>query len=149
MTIKTGTRSQQGGVAADRSAALRDVMEVLSEKGFTKTSIADLRNGAGRRYRALHKAFGARENILRAAIRSCAETEASLVHENLRVSPTGREAVLAMLEENVRLRRHSPRYCGCLFSSDTLIVPVEETDLHEFLVETRRTRSGELWVVAS
>jgi AcrR family transcriptional regulator len=138
MKIKTATRPQQGGDAADRSAALRDVMEVLSEKGFTKTSIADLRNGAGRRYAALQKAFGARENILRAAIRSCAETEASLAHEILRVSPTGREAVLAMLEENVRLRRHSPRYCGCLFSSDTLIVPVEESDLHEFLVEKRR-----------
>jgi AcrR family transcriptional regulator len=138
MTIKSATRQPQGGDAADRLAALRNVMEVLSEKGFAKTSIADLRTGAGR-YAALHKAFGAREDILRAAIRSCAETEASLAYETLRVSPTGREAVLAMLEENVRLRRHSPRYCGCLFSSDTLIVPVEETDLHEFLVETRRT----------
>jgi hypothetical protein len=81
--------------------------------------------------------FGTREDILRTAIRSCAETEA-LAHETLRVLPTGREAVLAMLEENVRLRRHSPRYCGCLFTSNTLIVPVEETDLHEFLVEKRR-----------
>jgi AcrR family transcriptional regulator len=117
MTIKTATRPPQGGDAADRSAALRNVMEVLSEKGFAKTSIAD---------------------FLRAAIQYCAETEASLAYEPLRVSPTGREAVLAMLEENVRLRRHSPRYCGCLFSSNTFIVPVEEADLHEFLVERRR-----------
>ena len=137
MTIRTATRPQGGG-AADRSAALRDVMDILSEKGFAKTSIADLRTAAGLRYAALHKAFGAREDILRAAIRSCVETEASLAHETLRVSPTGREAVLAMLEENVRLRRHSPRYCGCLFTSNTFIVPVEETDLHEFLVEERR-----------
>jgi AcrR family transcriptional regulator len=138
MTIKTATRPPQGGDAADRSAALRNVMEVLSEKGFAKTSIADLRNAAGPRYAALHKTFGTREHILRAAIQYCAETEASLAYEPLRVSPTGREAVLAMLEENVRLRRHSPRYCGCLFSSNTFIVPVEEADLHEFLVERRR-----------
>jgi len=137
MTIRTATRPQGGG-AADRSAALRDVMDILSEKGFAKTSIANLRNAADQRYAVLHKAFGTREDILRAAIQSCAETEASLAHETLRVSPTGREAVLAMLEENVRLRRHSPRYCGCLFTSNTFIVPVEETDLHEFLVEKRR-----------
>jgi AcrR family transcriptional regulator len=138
MTIKTATRPPQGG-AADRLAALRHVMEVISEKGFAKTSIADLRNAAGLGYAALHKAFGTREDILRAAIRSCAETEALLAHEPLRVSPTGRESVLAMLEENVRLRRHWPRYCGCLFTSNALIVPAEENELHEFLVEKRRT----------
>ena len=98
MTIRTATRPQGGG-AADRSAALRDVMDILSEKGFAKTSIANLRNAADQRYAVLHKAFGTREDILRAAIQSCAETEASLAHETLRVSPTGREAVLAMLEE--------------------------------------------------
>ena len=144
MTIKTAKRPPLGGDAADRSAALRNVMEVLSEKGFAKTSIADLRTAAGLGYAALHKAFRTRENILRAAIRFCAETEALLAHEPLRVSPTGREAVLALLEENVRLRRHGPRYCGCLFSSNALIVPVEENDLQEFLVEKRRSLAKQI-----
>jgi TetR/AcrR family transcriptional regulator, transcriptional repressor for nem operon len=138
MANNTASRPPLDRDAADRSGVLRNVMEVLSEKGFAKTSIADLRNSAGLGYAALHKAFGTREEILRAAIRFCAETEASLAHEPLRVSPTGREAVLAMLEENVRLRRHWPRYCGCLFTSNALIVPVEENDLQEFLVEKRR-----------
>jgi AcrR family transcriptional regulator len=114
MANKTATRSRQGGDAVDRSVVLRKVMEVLSEKGFAKTSIVDLRNAAGLGYAALHKAFGGRDEILRAAIRFCAETEATLAHEPLRVSPTGREAILAMLEENVRLRRYWPRYCGCM-----------------------------------
>lgn len=92
----------------DRTAVLRRVMQVLSVKGFAKTSIVDLTNTAGVDYRTLHKTFGTRKDILRAAIRFCVETEASLAQEPLRVSPTGREAILAMLEENVRLRRHWP-----------------------------------------
>jgi AcrR family transcriptional regulator len=143
MANNTATRHPHGAAAA-RSALLRNVMDILSEKGFVKTSIADLRSAVGFGYAALHKAFGTREGILRAAIRCCAEMEASLAYEPLRVSPTGREAVLAMLEENVRLRRHWPRYCGCLFTSNALIVPAEENELHEFLVEKRRTLAKQI-----
>ena len=41
----------------------------------------------------------------RQAIRFCADTEACLAQEPLHVSRTGREAILAMLEGNVRLLR--------------------------------------------
>lgn len=77
MANNTASRPPRGRDAADRSRVLRNVMEVLSEKGFARTSIADLRNSAGLGYAALHKTFGTREEILRAAIRFCAETEAS------------------------------------------------------------------------
>ena len=80
-------------------------MEVLSVKGFGNVSIADLTSAAGLDHRTLHKAFGTRDQILRAAIQFCADTEASLAHEPLRVLPTGREAIVSMLEENVRLRQ--------------------------------------------
>lgn len=120
------------------SFVLRKVMEVLAVKGFAKTSIADLANATGIDYRALNKTFGAREDILRAAIRYCADTEASLAHEPLRVSPTGKEAILAMLEENVRLRRHWPGSCACLFTFNAFIVPPDEADLQDFLFERRR-----------
>jgi hypothetical protein len=59
----------------------------------------------------------------------------------LRVSPTAREAILAMLEENVRLRRHWPRCCGCLFTFNSFIVPPEDADLQDFLTEKRRSLS--------
>src|SRR5580693_5829789 len=113
MANRTETRPRQGGDAVNRSVVLRKVMEVLSLKGFARTSIADITTAAGVDYRTLHKAFGTRDQILRAAIRFCADTEASLAQEPLRVSPTGRDAILSMLEENVRLHRHWPRYCGC------------------------------------
>jgi hypothetical protein len=64
----------------------------LSVKGFAKVSIADLRSTAGVDYRFLHKAFGTREAILRAAIRFCADTKAALAHEPFRISATGKEA---------------------------------------------------------
>jgi AcrR family transcriptional regulator len=123
----------------ERSFVLRKAMEVLAVKGFAKASIVDLANAAGVDYRTLNKNFGTREEILRSAIRYCADTEASLAHEPLRVSPTGKEAILAMLEENVRLRRHWPRSCACLFIFNAFIVPPDDADLQDFLFEKRRT----------
>ena len=141
MANKTETRSQQGGNNLDRPDLLRKVMEVLSAKGFAKASITDLTSATGLGFDGLRKAFGPRDEILRAAIRFCAETEACLAQEPLRVSPTGREAILAMFEENVRLRRHWPRHCGCLFLFNAFIVPPEDADLRDFLAEKRRSLS--------
>jgi AcrR family transcriptional regulator len=144
MAHRTETRPRQGGNAVNRSVVLRKVMGVLSVKGFARTSIADLTTASGVDYGTLHKAFGTRDEILRAAIRSCVDTEASLAQEPLRVSPTGREAILSMLEENVRLRRHWPRYCGCLFTFNAFVVPPEDVDLQEFLTERRRSLSKQI-----
>jgi AcrR family transcriptional regulator len=141
MANNTETRPRRGADAVDRSAALRNVMEVLSARGFAKASIADLKSAVGPRSGALRKAFGTRDEILRAAIRFCADTEACLAQEPLRVSPTGKEAILSMLEENVRLRRHWPRHCGCLFMFNAFVVPPNETELREFLTEKRRSLS--------
>ena len=141
MGNKTETRPRKGGTAADRATVLGKVMQVLSVKGLAKASIADLTNATGVDERALQKAFGTRKEILRAAIQFCADTEASLAQEPLRVSPTGREAILAMLEENVRLRRHWPGYCGCLFMFNGFIIPPDETDLRDFLFDKRQSLS--------
>jgi AcrR family transcriptional regulator len=135
------SRPQRRGNAVDRSVVLRKVMEVLSVKGFANASIADLTSATGVGYSALQKVFGTREEILRAAIQFCADAEASLAHEPLRVSPTGREAILSILEENVRLRRRWPKYCGCLFTFNAFIVPPEDAGLQEFLMERRRSLS--------
>ena len=144
MANKTETRPRQSGNAGDRSVVLRKVMEVLSVKGFAKASVADLTSAAGVDYGTLHKTFGARDQILRAAIEFCADTEASLAREPLLVSPTGREAILSMLEENVRLRRHWPKYCGCLFTFNAFVIPPEDADLHEFLTGRRRSLSKQI-----
>ena len=141
MGNKTKERPRKGGTAVDRVTVLPRVMQVLSVKGFAKASIADLTNATGVDQRALQKAFGTRKEILRTAIQFCADTEASLAQEPLRVSPTGRDAILAMLEENVRLRRLWPGYCGCLFMFNGFIVPPDETDLRDFLFEKRRSLS--------
>jgi AcrR family transcriptional regulator len=144
MANKTEARLQESGTAVSRSVVLRKVMEVLSLKGFAKASIEDLATAAGGDYGTLRKAFGTRDQILRAAIQFCADTEASLAHEPLRVSPTGREAILSMLQENVRLRRHWPRYCGCLFTFNAFVIPPEEADLRDFLTEKRRSLSKQI-----
>jgi AcrR family transcriptional regulator len=144
MANRTESRPQQGGNAVDHSVVLRKVMEVLSVKGFAKVSLADLTSAAGVDYGTLRKAFGTRNEILRAAIQFCANTEASLAQEPLRVSPTGREAIQSVLEENVRLRRHWPGYCGCLFTFNAFVVPTEDVDLQEFLTERRRSLSKQI-----
>jgi AcrR family transcriptional regulator len=139
MASRTARRQRQGGDAVDRPAVLRKVMEVLSVKGFAQASIADLTSAAGVGYKALHRVFGNRDDILRAAIQYCADTEASLAHEPLRASATGREAIVSMLEENVRLRRHWPRSCGCLFTLNAFVIPPEDVDLQEFLMARRHS----------
>jgi AcrR family transcriptional regulator len=138
MANRTETRPRQGGNAVNRSVVLRKVMEVLSVKGFDRTTAVEVD------YRTLHKAFGTRDQILRAAIRFCADTEASLAQEPLRVSPTGRDAILSMLEENVRLRRHWPRSCGCLFTFNAFVIPPEDADLQDFLTGRRRALSKQI-----
>ena len=144
MANRTETQLPQCGDDVERPVVLRKVMEVLSVKGFAKASIADLKSAAGLGYRTLHKTFGNRDEILRAAIQFCADSEAALAQEPLRVSPSGKEAILSMLEENVRLRRHWPRYCGCLFTFNAFIVPPEEGDLQDFLAERRRSLSKQI-----
>ena len=141
MANKTGTRPRQGGNNLDRPVVLRKVMEVLSAKGFSKASIADVISATGLGIGALRKAFGTRDEILSAAIRFCADTEACLAQEPLRVSRTGRDAILAMLEENVRLRRHWPRHWGCLIAFNAFVIPPDEAELQDFLTEKRRSLS--------
>ena len=144
MANKTEKRLQHSGGAVDRSVLLRKVMEVLSVKGFAKASIADLTSSAGVDYGTFRKAFGTRDQALRAAIQFCAETEASLAQEPLQVSASCREAILSMLEENVRLRRHWPRYCGCLFTFNAFVIPPEDAVLQDFLAERRRSLSKQI-----
>src|SRR5580693_5553592 len=144
MAHRTETRPRERGSDVNSSVVLRKVMKVLSVKGFARTLIADLMTASGVDYGTIHKTFGSRDEILRAAIRFCADTEASLAQEPLRVSPTGREAILSMLEENVRLHRHWPRYCGCLFTFNAFIVPPEDADLQDFLTEKRRSLSKQI-----
>jgi AcrR family transcriptional regulator len=139
MTDKIERVSRQGGTAVDRPLVLRKVMEVLSVKGFVKASMLDLTRAVGLGRSVLHRAFGQRDEILRAAIHFCADAEGSLAHEPLRASSTGREAILAMLEENVRLHRYWPRNCDCLFIRNSFVVPPEDFALEEYLSEKRRS----------
>jgi AcrR family transcriptional regulator len=144
MAKRTETRLTRRGNEVDRPVVLRKVMEVLSVKGFAKASMSDLTSAAGLDYGRLHRAFGTRDEILRAAIQFCADNEASLAQEPLRVLSSGKEALLSMLEENVRLRRHWPRYSGCLFTFNAFIVPPEEDDLQDFLGQRRRSLAKQI-----
>jgi AcrR family transcriptional regulator len=137
MAKRSKTQAGQGLKTVDQPAVLQRVMDVLSLKGFGRVSITDLTQAAGTNPRTLHETFGTRNDILRAAIRFCAGTEASLAHEPLHTSPTGKEAIWAMLEENVRLRRHCPWSYGCLFTLNAFVIPPEETALQNFLAERR------------
>ena len=78
MNKRIETRRQQSGTAVDRSLVLRRVMEILSVKGFAQASMADLTKAVGLGRGTLQKAFGTRDEILRAAIQSFADTEAGL-----------------------------------------------------------------------
>jgi len=137
-------KRRQRSTSVDRAAVLKKVMEVLAVKGFAKVSMADLASAAGLARKTLQEALGRREEILQAAIRFCVETEGSLADEPLRVSSTGREAMLSMLEENVRLHEYWPCNCDCLFTKNAFVVPQEDAALQEFLTEKRRALSKQI-----
>jgi hypothetical protein len=44
----------------------------------------------------------------------------------------------------VRLGRHRPRYCGCLFTFNAFVIPPEDGDLQDFLTERRRSLSKQI-----
>ena len=140
--IQTSPRQQSN--AEHRSHVLRKVMEILSFKGYAKVSMTDLATVAGVRRSALQSTLGTRDEILRAAIHFCADTEASLAYEPLRVSATGREAIAAMLEENIRLHRYWPRNCGCLLTINSFMIPPEDMGLQEFLTDRRRSLAKQI-----
>ena len=123
----------------NRAAILRNVMKVLLVKGFADTSITDLAKAAGTNPGSLYRMLGTKADIAAAAIRCCAESEACLAREPLRTSPTGREAISSMLEENVRLCGRWPKFRGCLFTLNAFITPAKHTGMQEFLTERRRS----------
>jgi AcrR family transcriptional regulator len=114
-------------------------MRLLVVKGFADTSMTDLTKAAGMNQRRLYKAFGTKDEIVSAAIRFCAESEACLAHEPLRTSHSGKEAISCMLEENVRLCGRWPRVRGCLFALNAFIIPTQDGSLQEFLSDRRRS----------
>ena len=124
---------QQGYGVVDRPAVLRKIVDLLSVKGFANVSMAELTTAVGIGRSALQKAFGSREEILRAAIFHCADTEACLAYEPLSVCSSAREAIRAMLEESIRLHTYWPRSCDCLFTSNSFIAPPNDAELHKFI----------------
>ena len=139
MSNQSQMRLNPNSRAVNRPVVLRNVMRLVSVKGFADTSVADLIKAAGMNQRSLYKSFGRKDEIVGAAIRLSAEIEAGLAQEPLRTSHTGREAILCMLEENVRLCGQWPRVCGCLFTLNAFILPAKDTTLQDFLSEQRRS----------
>jgi AcrR family transcriptional regulator len=139
MLKRSQVRPHSSQKQLNRPAVLRNVMRVLLVKGFADTSMTDLTKAASMNRRSLYKAFGTKEEIVGAAIRFCAESEACLAHEPLRMSHSGKEAISCMLEENVRLCGRWPRVRGCLFTLNAFIIPTQDPGLQEFLSEQRRS----------
>ena len=132
-------RPSPGRREFNRTEVLRNVMRLVSAKGFSDTSVAEIAKAAGMKQSSLYKAFGGKDEVVDAAIRFSAETEAALAQEPLRTSRTGREAISCMLEENTRLCGRWPNVCGCLFTLNAYIVPATDASLQDFLSEQRRS----------
>jgi AcrR family transcriptional regulator len=139
MTSKRQFAVNRGGKALNRAAVLRNIMGILLVKGFDGTSITDLAKVTGLSPGSFHKAFGAKRKIAAEAIRFCAESEACLAREPLRTSETGKEAILSMLEENIRLCGRWPRFRCCLFVLNGSVVSMQDTSPADFVSEQRRS----------
>lgn len=98
----------------DRTAALRQAMEVFWQKGYDNASMADLTAAMGLNPPSLYAAFGSKEGLFREAVAFYAETEGKGIWEEIAKAPTAREAVAHLLEATALAYTSGPEPRGCL-----------------------------------
>ena len=123
----------------DCSAILHKATRVFFAKGLDETSIGDLARAAGVSTSTLYKCIGTKQDIFCAAVQELAEREFVLAQEPLRILASGRDAIIGLLEENVRLCLHGPAAFSCLFTFNSLTTSMPYARLHAMLLDRRRT----------
>ncbi|HEX6977656.1 MAG TPA: TetR/AcrR family transcriptional regulator [Alphaproteobacteria bacterium] len=122
----------------DRAAALRRAMEVFWERGYEGTSLSDLTTAMGINPPSLYAAFGCKEALFREAVALYEATEGSATESALRDAPTAREAVAAMLRDNVNAYACPGKPPGCMIVLAATLGAPENKGVCNYLAECRR-----------
>ncbi|MEZ2330608.1 TetR/AcrR family transcriptional regulator [Mesorhizobium sp. RCC_202] len=104
----------------DRTAALRQAMELFWAKGYEGTSIADLTAAMGIGSPSLYAAFGSKEALFLEATEYYTQAEGTEIWAALDKAPTACKAVENFLRQTARAYSQSDRPQGCLIALGAL-----------------------------
>ncbi|NMO14160.1 TetR/AcrR family transcriptional regulator [Pyxidicoccus fallax] len=128
----------------DRDAALREAMQVFWEKGYEGASLSDLTSAMGIKAPSLYAAFGCKEALFREAVELYTSLEGGATNRALRDVPTAREAIEAMLRDNVREYANPGKPSGCMIVLAAVSGTTENEGVRQFLAEQRKAAIADI-----
>lgn len=124
--------------AFDRDAALRHALRAFWEHGYEGTSMATLVEAMSINSSSLYSAFGGKEQLFREAVALYGRTEGAHTGQALCREPTAREAVAAMLHDNIDAYCDPSHPAGCLVVLGAINYPPGHSDVRDHLTGLRR-----------
>lgn len=121
----------------DRDAALRRAMEVFWRQGYEGTSLSELTAAMGISAPSLYAAFGSKEALFREAVELYESVHGAAAFAKLD-APTAREAIEAMLRNNVAHYADPGTPPGCMVVLAATTGTVGNEGVRDFLAVKRR-----------
>lgn len=120
----------------DREVALSRAMVIFWERGYEGTSISDLTDALGINAPSLYATFGSKEGLFREAIELYNSN--SPTEHALRTGKTAKEAVEAMLHDNITAYVNPGNPAGCMIVLSAIRGLEENETVRRHLVQYRQ-----------
>lgn len=117
-------------------------MHIFWERGYEGASMASLTAAMGVSSPSLYAAFGGKEALFREAVTLYAETAGGRTRQALREQPTARQAIEAMLRDNVLEYTADDHPRGCMVTSAAANYTPANRGVHDYLAGMRWTNFG-------
>jgi AcrR family transcriptional regulator len=127
----------------DRAEALHTAMTVFWQHGYEGTSISHLTEAMGISAPSLYAAFGSKESLFYEAVELYEATEGRNTNDAFD-APTAREAVEAMLRNNVEAYTDPATPPGCMLVLAATTGTTGTQGVRDFLAEQRKRSEREL-----
>ncbi|MDB6060972.1 MAG: transcriptional regulator, TetR family [Verrucomicrobiaceae bacterium] len=122
----------------DRAAALQQAMNIFWQRGYEGASLCDLTAAMGINAPSLYAAFGCKEALFREAVQLYSEREGLLTARALTEQPTARQAVEALLRDNVGAFTDPKKPAGCMIVLAATNCSTANQAISDHLLERRR-----------
>ncbi|TCP49354.1 TetR family transcriptional regulator [Tamaricihabitans halophyticus] len=129
--------------AFDRDEVLDKAMRLFWERGYEAVALADITAVTGINSPSLYAAYGAKEELFRAAVRRYNE-QGSPVQNALATQPTARLTIEVMLRDSARTYTDPANPRGCMVVLAATNCTQDNAAIQDFLADCRRTDRDQL-----